>query len=196
MGTASVMRRTTARMWQARSDPAATTVNACTTNDVLNANCQCAGTTSPDSDGDGICNAQDNCPNAAGQIGSSCNDGNACTTNDVLNANCQCVGTTSPDSDGDGICERAGQLPERGGPDRIQLQRRQCVHDERCPECELPMRRHDQRRTAMGTASVMRRTTARTCPGQIGSSCNDGNAVHNERCAERELPMRRNDQSG
>ena len=67
--------------------------DACTLNDVLNANCQCVGTASPDSDGDGICNAQDNCPNVAGQIGSTCNDGNAATINDVLNANCQCVGT-------------------------------------------------------------------------------------------------------
>ncbi|MBS1568055.1 MAG: hypothetical protein JST45_01305, partial [Bacteroidetes bacterium] len=67
--------------------------NACTVNDVLDANCQCAGTPSPDTDGDGICNAQDNCPNVQGQIGSSCNDGNASTINDVLNSNCQCVGT-------------------------------------------------------------------------------------------------------
>jgi hypothetical protein len=37
-----------------------------------------------DSDNDGVCNAQDNCPNVAGQIGSSCNDGDPCTTNDVL----------------------------------------------------------------------------------------------------------------
>jgi hypothetical protein len=69
--------------------------NPCTTNDVLNANCQCVGTPVGDSDNDGICNAQDNCPNTPGQIGSSCNDGNPCTTNDVLNANCQCAGTTS-----------------------------------------------------------------------------------------------------
>ncbi|MEZ4756940.1 MAG: hypothetical protein R2817_08945 [Flavobacteriales bacterium] len=36
----------------------------------------------PDSDGDSICNAQDNCPNVAGRIGSSCNDGDPCTMND------------------------------------------------------------------------------------------------------------------
>ena len=67
--------------------------SACTVNDVLDANCQCVGTTSPDTDGDGICNAQDNCPNVPGQIGSSCDDGNPATINDVLNSNCQCVGT-------------------------------------------------------------------------------------------------------
>jgi hypothetical protein len=67
--------------------------DACTTNDVLDANCQCTGTPNPDDDGDGICNVQDNCPNMFGQIGSACDDGNASTVNDVLNANCQCTGT-------------------------------------------------------------------------------------------------------
>src|SRR5262249_16159313 len=52
----------------------------------------CAGTIQ-DTDGDGVCDANDNCPNVTGQIGSSCDDGNANTTNDVLNASCQCVGT-------------------------------------------------------------------------------------------------------
>ncbi len=60
---------------------------------MLNASCQCVGTTSPDSDGDGVCNAQDNCPNVAGQIGSSCNDGNANTINDIILSNCTCAGT-------------------------------------------------------------------------------------------------------
>ncbi|MEO8590705.1 MAG: hypothetical protein ABI432_15125, partial [Flavobacteriales bacterium] len=78
--------------------------NACTTGDTWNASCQCAGTASGDTDGDGICNAQDNCPTLAGQIGSTCNDGNACTINDVINASCQCAGTASGDTDGDGIC--------------------------------------------------------------------------------------------
>ncbi|MBK6830465.1 MAG: thrombospondin type 3 repeat-containing protein [Flavobacteriales bacterium] len=67
--------------------------NPCTTADVWNASCQCVGTASGDTDGDGVCNAQDNCPNLAGQIGSSCNDGNACTTGDAINASCQCAGT-------------------------------------------------------------------------------------------------------
>ncbi|HEX2617873.1 MAG TPA: thrombospondin type 3 repeat-containing protein, partial [Flavobacteriales bacterium] len=89
--------------------------NACTTNDVWNASCQCAGTASADSDGDGVCNATDNCPNVAGQQGSSCNDNNACTINDVLNASCQCVGTASADSDGDGICNATDNCPNVAG---------------------------------------------------------------------------------
>ncbi|MBS1583425.1 MAG: thrombospondin type 3 repeat-containing protein [Bacteroidetes bacterium] len=89
--------------------------NPCTSGDTWNSSCQCVGTPVscndnnpcttdacvngaciftplPDSDGDGICNAQDNCPNVPGQIGSPCNDGDPLTINDVLNANCQCVG--------------------------------------------------------------------------------------------------------
>src|SRR5204862_118449 len=85
--------------------------NACTTSDTWNASCQCVGTASGDTDGDGICNAQDNCPTVPGQIGSTCNDGNACTINDVINASCQCVGTASGDTDGDGICNAQDNCP-------------------------------------------------------------------------------------
>jgi hypothetical protein len=66
--------------------------NACTINDVYQANCSCAGTIQ-DSDSDGICDANDNCPNLAGVQGDACNDGNAATINDVITANCVCVGT-------------------------------------------------------------------------------------------------------
>ncbi len=65
--------------------------DACTINDVYSASCVCAGTFQ-DTDGDGVCNANDNCPNVAGQQGSTCDDGNSNTINDVLNANCLCVG--------------------------------------------------------------------------------------------------------
>jgi hypothetical protein len=47
-----------------------------------------------DTDGDGVCDLDDNCPTTPGQIGSACSDGNACTINDVLDANCACVGTS------------------------------------------------------------------------------------------------------
>ncbi|MBK9761627.1 MAG: T9SS type A sorting domain-containing protein [Flavobacteriales bacterium] len=65
--------------------------NVCTTGDVYNASCVCAGTV-VDTDGDGVCDANDNCPTVTGQIGSACDDGNANTGPDALNANCQCVG--------------------------------------------------------------------------------------------------------
>ncbi|MBK6830463.1 MAG: fibronectin type III domain-containing protein [Flavobacteriales bacterium] len=80
--------------------------NACTTGDTWGASCQCIGTASADSDGDGVCNAQDGCPNDANKIapgqcgcgnlepGSPCNDGNGSTINDVVTASCTCVGQT------------------------------------------------------------------------------------------------------
>jgi uncharacterized repeat protein (TIGR03806 family) len=36
--------------------------DACTINDIYDSNCNCAGTTSPDSDNDGVCDALDQCP--------------------------------------------------------------------------------------------------------------------------------------
>lgn len=80
--------------------------NACTTNDLWNASCQCVGTPSGDSDGDGVCNALDGCPNdpnkvAPGQCGcgnlepgSPCNDNNPNTTGDAVGSNCVCAGQT------------------------------------------------------------------------------------------------------
>lgn len=70
--------------------------NACTTNDVINASCQCAGTISPDSDGDGVCDALDTCPGIAGTQGGSCNDGNASTINDNVGSDCVCAGVYAP----------------------------------------------------------------------------------------------------
>lgn len=78
--------------------------DACTVNDAWSAACQCTGTFSGDSDGDGVCNALDGCPNdpnktAPGQCGcgnpepgTPCSDGNPNTTGDVIGANCQCAG--------------------------------------------------------------------------------------------------------
>ena len=81
----------------------------CTVNDLYGANCVCAGT-GLDTDGDGVCNGEDDCPSVFGQQGSNCVDGDACTINDVLNAQCQCVGT-SQDTDGDGVCDGEDDCP-------------------------------------------------------------------------------------
>ncbi|MEM1322126.1 MAG: lectin-like protein [Bacteroidota bacterium] len=100
----------------------------CTTNDVLDADCNCAGTFQ-DSDGDGVCDAEDNCPgfddNAdadgdgiadgcddcdANQAGMPCDDNDDCTSNDVLDADCNCAGTFQ-DSDGDGVCDAEDNCP-------------------------------------------------------------------------------------
>ncbi|MCY7306991.1 MAG: T9SS type A sorting domain-containing protein, partial [Rhodoferax sp.] len=66
--------------------------NFCTVNDMWSDGCVCAGTFQ-DTDGDGICDAIDNCPSAFGTLGDPCNDGNPNTINDALNANCICAGT-------------------------------------------------------------------------------------------------------
>ncbi len=87
--------------------------NVCTINDTWDPNCVCVGTLE-DTDGDGVCNGNDNCPNVPGQQGSACSDGNACTINDVLNASCVCTGTLQ-DTDGDGICNADDDCPNLAG---------------------------------------------------------------------------------
>ncbi|MFT6783772.1 MAG: hypothetical protein ACJA1A_003713, partial [Saprospiraceae bacterium] len=108
--------------------------DACTTDDVIDANCNCAGTFA-DADNDGVCDADDICPggddnidtdndgtpdfcdNCDGTtIGNSCDDGDACTTNDVIDANCNCAGTFA-DADNDGVCDADDICP--GGDDNI-----------------------------------------------------------------------------
>jgi uncharacterized protein (TIGR02145 family) len=71
--------------------------NANTMNDVINANCQCAGVLMVS----GCTNPQACNYNAAANVdngscliqGSACNDSNANTTNDVINGSCVCAGT-------------------------------------------------------------------------------------------------------
>ncbi len=90
--------------------------NACTINDVWSASCVCAGTIQ-DTDGDGTCDATDECDNdpnkiLAGtcgcgnvEVGQSCNDNNACTLNDVVTSCGVCAGTPALDTDNDGTCD-------------------------------------------------------------------------------------------
>ncbi len=147
----------------------------CTVNDVYTAACQCAGTPSPDSDGDGICNAQDSCPNVAGQVGSPCNDNNACTSNDVLNASCQCVGTPMPDSDGDGICNAQDSCPNVAGQIGSPCNdgdpcTTNDVLNANCQCAGTPAPDTD------GDGICNSQDSCPFVPGQVGSPCNDGNA--------------------
>jgi hypothetical protein len=75
--------------------------NPCTLNDILQADCTCAGTYF-DTDSDGLCDAQDDCDNTL--AGTSCDDADACTVNDIVQTDCSCSGTYS-DVDTDGICD-------------------------------------------------------------------------------------------
>ncbi len=145
--------------------------NSCTVNDLWNASCQCQGTYR-DSDGDGICDAQDNCPGVPGQIGSACNDGNPCTINDVLNANCQCTGTFQ-DSDGDGICDAQDNCPSI--PGQIGSS---CNDGDPCTtgdvingNCQCVGTFQDA--DADGICNAL--DNCPNAPGVQGSSCDDGN---------------------
>jgi Secretion system C-terminal sorting domain len=81
--------------------------NACTSGDVWDSVCDCVGTALPDSDADGYCNAQDECPNDPNKIaagtcgcgnpepGAQCDDGNPNTVGDIWTNNCACVGSAS-----------------------------------------------------------------------------------------------------
>ena len=69
--------------------------DACTTGDVYDADCNCAGVFA-DTDSDGICDAEDACVNLADHlIGTTCDDGNPNTTNDVYTSDCECVGSAA-----------------------------------------------------------------------------------------------------
>ena len=65
--------------------------NSNTSNDVIQADCTCAGTPS---------NPTFDCPALGANIGDACNDGNANTTNDQVQSNCTCAGTPT----GGGTC--------------------------------------------------------------------------------------------
>ena len=79
--------------------------NPCTIGTTYDSNCNCTGGTIQDSDNDGICDANDTCPNFSNSlIGQPCNDGDACTTGETWDNNCGCSGGTIIDNDNDGYC--------------------------------------------------------------------------------------------
>ncbi len=70
--------------------------DACTINDVFDANCNCSGTFE-DVDNDTVCDEEDVCPNFDDRlIGTPCDDNNPATTVDVYTSNCTCEGTVGP----------------------------------------------------------------------------------------------------
>ena len=75
-------------------------------------NCDCVGGILLDADNDGVCDANDICPNFDDNlIGTTCDDGDACTTGETYDANCGCSGGIVEDSDNDGICDALDECP-------------------------------------------------------------------------------------
>ena len=107
--------------------------NQCTTGDVIQSNCQCAGTYQ-DEDGDGTCDAFDVCPGLDDyQVTSEfpCDDGDPCTEGDHLDVDvCGCQGYYT-DWDQDGYCHAED-------PNDLDA----CIPDPQNPACN-PCTTHD-----------------------------------------------------
>jgi hypothetical protein len=68
----------------------------CTENDILDADCNCSGTAVDDSDGDGVCDAEDACPDLDDRlVGQPCDDGDPDTADDRYRTDCSCQGQPS-----------------------------------------------------------------------------------------------------
>ncbi|MBK7271241.1 MAG: hypothetical protein IPI07_17545 [Flavobacteriales bacterium] len=158
--------------------------SACTTGDTLDSNCTCVGTAitcddggpctidscdpslgcqfapAPDADGDGLCDAIDNCPAVYGQVGSPCDDNSACTTGDTLDSNCTCVGTAITCDDGD-PCTIDSCDPSLGCQFRSGT---------RCRR-RRPLRCHRQLPRRHGQVGHLAMTTALAPPATLDSNC-------------------------
>ncbi|MEO8066556.1 MAG: thrombospondin type 3 repeat-containing protein, partial [Flavobacteriales bacterium] len=148
--------------------------NANTVNDTWSPVCQCVGTPATDTDGDGIPNANDNCPNTPGQIGTACNDNNPCTINDALNATCVCAGTPAADTDGDGVCNAQDNCPTVPGQIGSTCNdNNACTTNDvlnascQCVGTSVPDSDGDGICNALDNCP--------NTPGVIGGACNDGN---------------------
>ncbi|MBK9760397.1 MAG: T9SS type A sorting domain-containing protein [Flavobacteriales bacterium] len=137
--------------------------NAATINDIIQANCLCAGTL--------LGNDCNGVPGGPAVPGSACNDNNACTTGDVFDANCLCAGTFA-DADGDGTCD-ANDLCT-GGPEPGTV----CNDNDPCTTGDVIQAGcicagTFQDADADGTCDAND-----LCPGgpEPGTSCNDNNA--------------------
>ncbi len=97
----------------------------CTSGETIDASCNCSGGVFQDMDDDGICDAEDLCPNMDDNlIGSGCDDGDDCTVDDTYMADCSCQGSYV-DADNDGYC--VGEDDDDNDP---------CVPDNSGPGCD------------------------------------------------------------
>ena len=101
-------------------------LNPCTTGETYDADCNCTGGVFQDDDGDGVCDANDQCPEMDdAMIGQACDDQDNCTIGETYDANCGCTGGVYTDVDGDGFC--VGDDPDDNDP---------CNPDDSDPECQ------------------------------------------------------------
>jgi len=69
-------------------------------------------TPSLDADGDGVCDANDICPDFDDNlIGTACNE-DVCMVGQTYDTDCNCTGGTFQDSDGDGVCDANDVCPD------------------------------------------------------------------------------------
>ena len=84
----------------------------CTDGETFDSNCNCSGGIFLDDDNDGVCNAEDNCPNFDNNlIGLPCDDGNDCTVGEAYDVDCNCSGGVLQDDDNDGVCNGEDDCP-------------------------------------------------------------------------------------
>ena len=104
----------------------------CTTNDRYDVECNCEGTPLPDSDNDGICDREDDCPDLKNDlIGRTCDDGDPCTQGERYSeSTCQCEGGTVVDKDNDGVC--AAEDPDDNDPCNPNNSGGECSSDISC----------------------------------------------------------------
>ncbi len=166
--------------------------DACTTNDRFDSDCNCIGTYQ-DSDNDGVCDADDICPNGddsldadndgtpdacddCSLLGQSCEDGNPCTINDKYDANCNCVGTFN-DSDNDGVCDANDICP--GGDDNIDTDNDGTP--DACDNCNNAGQSCDDN----NECTINDQYDANcNCVGTFNDSDNDGVCDANDQCPE------------
>jgi hypothetical protein len=136
----------------------------CTENDVYSANCVCAGTLA-DADADGICDAEDSCPDLPGEFGDPCDDGDPGTTGDLVNLDCICAG--DPVADCLGI-PGGEALPGTACDDNDPC----TINDTWSATCTCEGTFADADTDGICDASD-------SCPnltGEVGDACDDGNA--------------------
>ncbi|MBK8226119.1 MAG: T9SS type A sorting domain-containing protein [Flavobacteriales bacterium] len=126
---------------------------------------QFTSTASPDTDGDGLCDALDPCPLLANLVpGNACNDGNPDTENDMVNASCLCVGTLANED-----CEGVPGGPAQPGTP--------CDDNDECTASDV----YDANCNCAGTFADADNDGVcdadDLCPGgpEPGMACNDNN---------------------